>query len=113
MVTSTTINYSTGTNCIAIHPNGSHLYVAASGAPAGFIQVFSVDSAGVLTATSQVPSGHGSSCIAVDASGEFMYVTHNADNAVSTYGISPGGGTLTLIEQDPTGTFPVAVALTP
>jgi 6-phosphogluconolactonase (cycloisomerase 2 family) len=109
----TTINFSTGASCIAIHPTGSHLYVAASGAPAGFIQVFSVDSAGVLTATSQVPSGHGRSCIAVDASGEFMYVTHSADNAVSSYSISQGGGALTLLEQDPTGTFPQAIALTP
>ena len=75
--------------------------------------MFSVDGAGVLTATSQVPSGHGRSCIAVDASGEFMYVTHSADNAVSSYSISQGGGTLTLIEQDPTGTFPQAIALTP
>ena len=81
--------------------------------PAGFIQVFSVDGAGVLTATSQVPTGHGRSCIAVDASGEFMYVTHSADNMVSSYGISQNGGALTLIEQDSTGTFPVAVALTP
>ena len=42
-----------------------------------------------------------------------MYVTHNSDNAVSSYSISQGGGTLTLLEQDPTGTFPVAIALTP
>jgi 6-phosphogluconolactonase (cycloisomerase 2 family) len=42
-----------------------------------------------------------------------MYVTHSADNAVSTYSISQGGGALTLLEQDPTGTFPQAIALTP
>jgi 6-phosphogluconolactonase (cycloisomerase 2 family) len=109
----TTINFATGASCVAIHPDGSHLYVAASGAPAGFIQVFSVDGAGALTATSQVPAGHGRICIAVDAGGEFMYVTNSSDNAVSTYSISQGGGALTLLEQDPTGTFPQAIALTP
>ena len=85
--------------------DGSHLYVAASGVPAGFIEALSVDSAGVLTATSQVPSGHGRSCIAVDASGEFMYVNHSDDNAVDTYSISQGGGWVTPIEQDPTVGF--------
>jgi 6-phosphogluconolactonase (cycloisomerase 2 family) len=109
----TTINFATGASCVAIHPTGSHLYVAASGAPAGFIQVFSVDGAGVLTATSQVPAGHGRICVAVDAGGEFIYVTNSSDNAVSTYSISQGGGALTLLEQDPTGTFPQAIALTP
>ena len=109
----TTINFASSSSCIAIHPTGTHLYVAAVSSPDGFIQVFSVDGAGVLTATNQVPTGNGRSCIAVDAGGEFMYVTHSADNAVSSYSISQGGGALTLLETDQTGTFPQAIALTP
>ena len=109
----TTINFASSSSCIAIHPNGTYLYVAAVSSPNGFIQVFSVGGTGALTAINQVPTARGKNCPTIDADGEFMYVTNSVDNVVNSFSINENTGALTLLESDPTGTSPEAVALTP
>ena len=86
--------------------------MGADSSAGGFIQVFSVDGVGALTAINQVPTGRGKNCITIDASGDFMYVTNSADKVVNSFSIDQNGA-LTLLESDPVGTSPEAVALTP
>jgi 6-phosphogluconolactonase (cycloisomerase 2 family) len=69
---------------------------------------------GALTATNQVPTGgRGRNCIAIDAGGEFMYVSNYSDHVVNSFSIDPISGALTLLESDSVGRSPEAVALTP
>jgi len=110
---SITVYGASGVSCLAIHPTGNHLYVGADSSLGGFIQVFSVGGTGALTAINQVPTSRGKNCIAIDSGGDFMYVTNSGDNVVNSFSIDENTGALTLLEADPAGTFPEAVALTP
>ena len=83
--------------------------VAAEWCAVGFIQVFSVDQRRSVDSDQPEPSP-GRSCIAVDANGEFMYVTNSGDNTVSTYSISQNGGALRCSRRIRPG-FQQAVAL--
>lgn len=75
--------------------------------------MYSIGSNGALTAVQQVVTGSGRSCLAIDASGDFMYVPHGQDRAVSNYTINKNTDAVTLLETTPISIAPQVIALTP
>ena len=86
---------------VAIDPTGSFLYVANSGN--GTVSTFTINSStGALTAVgSAVSTGGGNStsptALLVEPSGQFLYVTNGDAATVSTFGITPVTGVLSVI----------------
>jgi len=98
----------TGTNpliapyVIAASPIGQFIYVTDLGlvppaVSAGFVNVYSYDNTGALTFVASSPVGTSPYGIAIDPSGQFLYVSNSADNTVSGFTIDPTLGTLTPI----------------
>ena len=89
-----------------------------NGAGAPPLHVFSVNSSnGALAEVPGSPFAVGASpcCIAVDPTGEVIYVANSSSNDITAFSISPSTGTLTPLPGSPylTGANPVTVAIDP
>lgn len=100
-------------NSIAINPQANTLFVTCPAA--GTIQAFSVSTAGVLSAPTQVSGPSGTPRFAmVDPTGRFLYVADPSVNAVFGFSIGSNGA-LSAISGSPfaSGSQPVAMAAAP
>jgi len=104
-----------GALSLAIDPTNAFLYVANANADS--IAEFSIAaSTGGLAGTSGSPLATTSSVqfLAADPNGKFVYVANaTSNNEVASYGITPAGGTLTVIAATSAGSVPVALAVDP
>jgi DNA-binding beta-propeller fold protein YncE len=87
---------------VAASPIGQFVYVTDLGlvppAPSlGSVNLYSYDGTGALTFVASYPVGTSPYGIAIDPSGQFLYVSNSADNTVSGFTIDPTLGTLTPI----------------
>jgi 6-phosphogluconolactonase len=94
---------------------GHHLYVSSYTIPAlvGSIVHYDVNpSRGTLTQVSQTPTG-GQQTFAVRRSpdGNFLYAIDVTSNSIEAFRIDSSTGDLTLIDEQPTGSGPVALAV--
>ncbi len=105
---------------VAVDPTGKYLYVANSGvrdAP-GSVSAYVINpNSGALTEVSSSPfaAGSGSSAIAADPKGRYLYVANGRSSNVSAYRISLDTGTLTELRGSPfaAGTSPTGIAVDP
>jgi lactonase family protein with 7-bladed beta-propeller len=104
---------------VAVDPTGQFAYVADFGIGSGTngVSAFSIGSNGALTPVPGSPfaTGNGPSAVAVDPTGQFVYVANSQDvSSLSGYSIGPSGA-LTPIAGSPfaTGAQPISVAFTP
>jgi DNA-binding beta-propeller fold protein YncE len=88
-------------------------------AAAGSVNLYSYDNAGTLSATpvASYPVGIGPYGIAIDPSGQFLYVSNGVDGTVQGFTVDPTAGTLTSIGLSPgtpvpTGASAVVVTAT-
>ncbi len=85
----------TASNGLAIDPSGSFLYAANQGS--GNVSAFTIGGSGGLTAVAGSPfaSGSGASSqptgASVDPTGNFLYISNQADGTVSSYRITLSG----------------------
>jgi 6-phosphogluconolactonase (cycloisomerase 2 family) len=109
--------FSTGSAPVSIvlDPTGSYAYVA--NATGDSISEFSVNaSTGGLSVVSGSPLATTTEplALAADPQGRYVYVANvTAANQVSSYGIAPTSGALSVINSANTGTFPAAIAVDP
>lgn len=104
---------------LAMHPNGGLLYVANRDSEnvTGFS--VSADNSASPGALSSIPgsfaTGLSPVALAVDPSGQFLYVTDRSSNDVTGFRIKGGIGTLSALSNSPysSGTAPNAVAISP
>lgn len=87
---------------VAGHPTGKFAYAAdfTPGAQAGGISIFQVaeEGAGLLAAGSET-TGRRPSCLTLDPSGRFAYVTGHDSSDISAYAIDAETGALSLIDN--------------
>jgi 6-phosphogluconolactonase (cycloisomerase 2 family) len=99
-------------NGLAIDPSGKFLYVANQGS--GNVSAFTIGAGGALSAVAGSPFASGSGAASrplgasVDPTGNFLYVSNNADGTVSGWRINTTTGALTAVPGSPyaTGTGP-------
>jgi len=115
---------SPGPGRLAIEASGKYLYVGLGGTATAnhFVAAFSIDaSTGALTAVAGSPfsAGIGSSSVAVDQSGKYLYTANASDNTISAFAIDLSTGALTSVSGSPfatgaaAGGSPVALAIKP
>jgi 6-phosphogluconolactonase len=104
---------------VAVDPTGQFAYVADFGINFGTngVEAYSIASDGALTPVPGSPfaTGNGPTAVAVDPTGQFVYVANFQDvSSLSGYSIGPSGA-LTPIAGSPfaTGAQPISVAFTP
>ncbi len=111
---------SPATVAVAVDPSGSFVYTV--NLFSDDISGFSINSStGALTAISGSPfadtgvASPDAVALAVDSSGDFLYVVNKMDLSVSGFSIDSSTGALTVISGSPfvTGTDPVALAVDP
>ena len=88
-------------NALAVSPDSGYLYIARSGTNGG-LAVYTVSSAGVLTAITGSPFTAGSQpfSVVVNSGGTAAYVANQLDSTISGYTIA-SGGTATAISGSP------------
>jgi len=104
-----TVARGSGPRHFAFHPSGKFAYVINE--MGNTVTAFSYDAAGgVLTSLqtiSTLPQGFSgkSYCaeVVVHPSGKFLYGSNRGHNSIAVFAIDPAKGTLTAIEQTPTG----------
>lgn len=98
---------------VAIDPRGQYAYSADYDPTAiGSVSMFSIDSSsGALSALGFVLAGNNPISASVDPSARFVYVVNERSNDVSSFALNRYSGALTPISTAPTGTDPVAVAV--
>jgi DNA-binding beta-propeller fold protein YncE len=86
---------------VAASPIGQFIYVTdlhqappTLPAGAGSVDLYSYDGTGALTFVATYPVGTGPYGIAIDPSGQFLYVSNGVDGTVSGFTIDPTAGTL-------------------
>ena len=92
--------YASGASAMVINPAGTYAYVLQSTG----VSVYSVNqTTGALSAVagSLVSAGSTPYRIAIDPSGQFVYVTNGSANNIFGYTISPGTGLLTQMTGSP------------
>lgn len=102
---------------VTVHPTGKFAYVATQCAPAGSagnVSMYAINAAnGALTSIGTIVAGLSPTSIAIDASGEFAYVTNSGSDDISMYTINASSGALTSIGTIAAGTVPGSVAVDP
>jgi len=96
-----------------VHPNGNYLFVANS--TTANISTFAIDgSTGRLSPLAPTPTGISPHDMALDAAGDFLYVTAYGDDAVHTYSVDAVSGALAQVGSPLViGSGPDEVALDP
>jgi DNA-binding beta-propeller fold protein YncE len=104
---------------VAVDPTGQFAYVADFGINSGTngVDAYSIGSDGALTPVQGSPfaTGNGPRAVAVDPTGQFVYLANFQDvSSLSGYSIEPNGA-LTPIAGSPfaTGAQAISVAITP
>jgi 6-phosphogluconolactonase len=77
---------------------GGFVYVA-SNSP-GSVGVFSYDSTGTLTSVATADAGFGTSGLAIDPAGKYLYAANTTDGTISAYSINQSTGALTSVGPD-------------
>ena len=90
-----------GPQQVLLHPSGAFLYSLGSDS-AQTVTLFGVDpTAGGLTATSNTyatsPSTGAASTAAMDAGGNYLYVSNSGSNSITAFSVNQADGTLTLL----------------
>ena len=110
---------------VAVDPSGRFTYVANSGSCGGLypgcISWYTIDALGTLSYGGSVYAGTTPTSVAVDPTGQFVYVVDYNDNTVWVYRVDATTGSLTNIEVDwigeadpgGSGRNPVAAAVDP
>lgn len=104
---------------VVVDPSGKFVYVANF--HSNTVAIFTIDSAsstsgiaGALTYVNSIPVGVGPNCVTVAPSGNYLYVTHETGDSVSTYKIDASTGALSSKDIDTSpGSTPTAVAIEP
>ncbi|MCU7829928.1 MAG: lactonase family protein [Candidatus Thiodiazotropha sp. (ex Myrtea sp. 'scaly one' KF741663)] len=106
----------TGAMDMAITPDGQYAYVANQ--TSGNLGVFSIDAAGLLVANGSVlPTGGTPHALAMDASGQWLYmISREASGTVSVFEIQTDGTLLQIncsgaTQNCPLGNLPESVAI--
>ncbi len=96
---------------VAVHPNKKFVYVTNGGRAAinagPSLAALSIDgTTGALTLLGNTPLAPGSSplAVAIDPSGKFAFVAHQAANYVSVFSIDPSTGATTAVSGSPFAT---------
>lgn len=98
---------------LALHPSGTFLYVAYRAS--GGVDKFTVNpQTGSLTFISRIDTGTTPSSVAMDTTGQFLYVTNQNSSSISGYRID-GNGDLSSLSSSPfaTSETPVSAAFDP
>jgi 6-phosphogluconolactonase (cycloisomerase 2 family) len=102
----------TSPSAVAVHPSGKFVYVANSADAT--VWVYTVDTTGGLTQTSQTTVGLNPSALIIDAGGNLLFVANEGSDSVAGYSIDSSTGALTQAAGSLASTSsPVALALTP
>src|SRR5579862_2643059 len=103
---------------LAVHPNGSFLYIAMSGGVTAGTQVVGQKIDTSTGALSPIPGspftvGNEPSGVIIDPAGKFLFVTNMVDNTVSAFTIDGTSGALTAVSGSPfmTGPSPFLMAV--
>jgi 6-phosphogluconolactonase len=110
--------FATGTNphAVVADPLGRFVYVAGGGAAApGTVTAYRINSvSGALTALTGSPfaAGLNPTSLAVDVTGQFLYVTNSGDGTISRFTIDPSTGALSAETTVPAGASPASIATT-
>jgi 6-phosphogluconolactonase len=98
----------------------SHFLFSSDIDPPGYVDAFTIDAVGNLTAvpgspfpvTQTFPDNTEPSQIVVDSTGSFVFVALTATNQVAAFSIAPSTGVLTSVPGSPfaTGNSPLAIA---
>jgi 6-phosphogluconolactonase (cycloisomerase 2 family) len=86
----------TGPVSLAIHPSGTLLYIANQ--ISGDLTFYALTANGTPIETTNSPyaSGHGTSYVVAESTGNFIYVVNQSNHTISVYGVNTTDGTLTL-----------------
>ncbi len=98
---------------ISVHPSSKFLYVASG---PGSVLVYSLDGSGTPTFVSQTNSANGGTTgLAIDPQGKFVYTSNVNANTVSVYSADLSTGALAPVLGSPfaAGTNPVSVGVDP
>jgi 6-phosphogluconolactonase (cycloisomerase 2 family) len=89
-LTLATGNVATGDYGLMVDPKTAYLYIARSGVNGG-VAVYSIGSAGALTAVTGSPfaAGQGTYAIQLDTTGTYVYAANRTDGTISGYTIVP------------------------
>ena len=119
------LNTQTSDSAVAVDAGSTLLYLARSGSNGG-LSVYTIGTNGTLTAVSGSPYaiGAGASSIALEGTGQYVYVANRSDSTISGFLIGSGGvlsaltgspfaaGTqVTSLGFDTTGTYLLAASL--
>jgi 6-phosphogluconolactonase len=103
---------------LAVHPNGSFLYIAMAGGVTSGTQVVGQKIDTSTGALSPIPGspftvGNEPSGVVIDPAGKFLFVTNMVDNTVSAFTIDATSGALTPVSGSPftTGPSPFLMAV--
>jgi len=103
---------STSDNALAVDSTTSTLYIARSGTTTG-VAVYTIGSAGALTAVSGSPFAAGTTpyAVAIDSTGTYVYAANRTDGTISGFTIGTGS-VLTALSSSPysSGTLVTALA---
>lgn len=103
----------TSDNALAVDSTTSHLYIARSGTNGG-VAVYTIGASGVLNAISGSPFAAGNQpySVALDTSGEYVYVANRMDDTISGYTIGTDAS-LTAVGTSPftSGTYVGSLAM--
>ena len=115
---------STSDNALAVDSSTSTLYIARSGTNEG-LAVYTIGSAGALTAVSGSPFSTGTTphSVAIDSTGTYVYVANRGSSTISGFTIGTGsvltalssspftsGSLVTSLATDNSGSYLLAVA---
>jgi 6-phosphogluconolactonase len=90
-------NAATGDFGLAINSTVTYVYIARSGTNGG-VAVYSIGTAGLLTAVTGSPfaAGDGTYSVVLNSTGTYLYAANRTDGTVSGYTIAPGATTAAL-----------------
>jgi DNA-binding beta-propeller fold protein YncE len=90
-----------------VHNNGQFLIVTLSDPGAtNNVQVYRISGAGLLTLVASGAAGSEPSGVAVDPSGNFVYVANSFSASITKFSFNPSTGALTAPATFPTGGTP-------
>ena len=107
----------TGPYAVAASPTGQYVYItdvlALPATSPGTVTGYSYNGSGVLTKVASYPVGTGPEGIAIDPTGQFLYVSNAHDGTVSAFTISSVDGSLSSVGSPYTSTTTGVPSTTP
>jgi 6-phosphogluconolactonase (cycloisomerase 2 family) len=101
-----------GVESIVLHPTKKFLYAANSAVtPLGNISLYNISTTGTLTeVTPRTNAGSVPTILAIDSTGNFLYVGNSGSEDISVFSIDATSGALTPVQQLIGTTAPIGVA---